>query len=58
MYGLVDDVPTFLGFWIELSNYDTFDMTLVDSLVESVDYQLTIYDVADKILIGFKAIIT
>lgn len=57
-YGLVDDVPSFLGFWIEFSNYETFDMTIIDSLVESTDYETTIYEVENTILIGFRAIIT
>ena len=57
-YGLTDDVPAFLGFYIEFSNYEYFDTTTIDSLVESTDYETTIYDVEDTIFIGFKAIIS
>ena len=57
-YGMVDGVPAFLGFWIEYSNFDTFDFTMIDTLIESTDYETTIYDVENTIFIGFKAIIT
>ena len=56
-YGLVDEVPSFMGFEIEFSNGLSCDHTAIaNGLIDTTDYDTKSYTAESKLFIGFRAI--